>query len=77
MPAVVGVIFIFTGLVDVDPLTFCVPSDTVYVHGPVPVKANVTVAGWLKQMLLLPKFAMEAVGDAMTVTVVLPLAVHP
>jgi hypothetical protein len=41
------------------------------------VKANVTVAGWLRQILLFPKFAMEAVGDATMVTVVLPLLVHP
>jgi len=41
------------------------------------VKANVTVAGWLKQMLLFPKFVMVAVGDAFTVTLVLLVAVHP
>jgi len=43
----------------------------------VPVKVNVTVAGWLKQMLLLPKLLIAAVGAAMTVTVWLVLAMHP
>jgi hypothetical protein len=59
----------FTGVVAADPLTFCVPSDTVYVHGPVPVNARVTDAGWLRQMLLLPKLLIAAVGAAITVTV--------
>jgi len=61
--------FMFTGVVGVDPLTVCDPSDTVYVHGPVPVNAKVTVAGWLRHILLLPKLLIAAVGAAMTVTV--------